>query len=183
MPNILITFAHPLEAAPTIKTLDAKPIEDHLYTFAHGRILITGMGPDNAAAQTAAHAPGHDEVWNLGLAGALNPSLEVGSIHEIGSLSRKDHPTVHLGPGAHLFTSPTPVWGKTLDTPATLVDMEGYAVATAHTLPTKMWKIVSDHTESGGSALLKERLTTLAAQLSTHLLQQLRSISGQSKYF
>ena len=170
MPNILITFAHPLEAAPTLDALNAKPIQDHLHTFAYGKILITGMGPTNAATQTAAHAPGHDEVWNLGLAGALNPHLEVGSIHEIGTLSRQGHPTIHLCPGAHLFTSPTPVWGEHPDTPADLVDMEGHAVVTATTLPTRLWKIVSDHTEPGGSALLKQRLPALATKLANTLL-------------
>ncbi len=173
MPNVLITFAHPLEAAPTLAALNATPIKENLYTFAHGHILITGMGPTNAAAQTAAHAPGHNEVWNLGLAGALSPTLEVGSIYSIGTLSRQDHPTLTLGPGAHLFTSPTPVWGSRPDTPADLVDMEGYAIATAHPLPSHLWKIVSDHTEPGGSPTLRKRLPHLAQQLAEVIVAEL----------
>lgn len=173
MPKILIVFAHPLEATPTLQALEAQALTETLYTFARGHILITGMGPDNAATHTAAHAPGHDEVWNLGLAGALDPTLPVGSIHQIGTLSRQDHPTLTLGPGAHLFTTPTPVWGEKPDSPADLVDMEGHAIASATSLPTRLWKIVSDHTQTGGSALLKQRLPALATQLSALVVQRL----------
>lgn len=170
--QILIVFAHPLEAAPTLDRLRAEPLSDQLYSFEQGKILITGMGPYQAGSQTAAHATDCDVIWNLGLAGALNPSLPVGSIHTVGKISREGYDPITLGEGAHLLTSPTPVWGP-IDSPCDLVDMEGHAIASATTLPTYLWKIVSDHTETEGRPKLQARLPTLAAHLSEVVIQAL----------
>ena len=79
MPKLLIVFAHPLEAVPTIAALKAHTIHpDHLYEFDRGRILISGLGPVAGAAQTAVKSEGCDEIWNFGLAGALDDLGEVG---------------------------------------------------------------------------------------------------------
>lgn len=162
---LLIVFAHPMEAAPTIDLLG--------HEFEKGRIAITGMG------RWEYDPTGASEIWNFGLAGSLRDDLEVGKIYPIATATDGQQIVKIQDEGKQLFTSATPVWdlnrrqelGKTCD----LVDMEGFGIAKRAPVPCKLWKIVSDYAKPGQQADLKKRLTPLAEALALQI-QQLISL-------
>lgn len=170
---ILIVFAHPLEAKLTISSTGAKQIDDHLYAFERGKILICGMGTLAAATQTLHHGRGMDEIVNLGIAGSLRDEIEVGQTYTIQTvdkylsmdadahttrLAKKSHPPMTVNTeGKKLLSSDYPIWddelrgqlGKTHD----IVDMEGYGVAKAAEvlgIPCRITKLISDRASTQG---------------------------------
>ncbi|MBS0621900.1 MAG: hypothetical protein JSR80_02945 [Verrucomicrobia bacterium] len=171
---LLIAFAHPLEARPTIELLDAKPCAPHFFTFPQGFIQITGMG---VGARTKTE--GIREIWNLGLAGALSNELSIGQICPIRQVCLEEHPPLILGTkGYTLLTSPVPLWGQRPSLSADLVDMEGYSIVQkAQGIPCKLWKIVSDYAETKGSAELRKRLPDLAQKLAHFICSLVQTIN------
>ena len=177
MSTRLIVFATYEEASASLDALNATPIAKHVFSSKIGEIVISGMGIKSAWRSVTQHAPLVDEVWNLGLAGALKADLEIGSLCTICAVGKQGN-RIALGEGSHtLFTSTIPVHdkavrtrlGKTWD----LVDMEGYGVVkAAHHLNKKcvLRKAVSDFASPGGSALIKQNMSYLSQVLLDSLL-------------
>lgn len=150
---------------------------------------MSSVGIQAAQMAVATYAPHVDEVWNLGMAGALRDQLPIGEtvmINHIGkyvpsglldaySQECVDTTLPHLSIdyGTHkLISSDFPIHDlnhrQHLSQKWDLVDMEGYGVAyAAHHLGKKcrMWKIISDFASPGGRALIRKN----KAQLSEHL--------------
>ena len=87
---ILLTFAHRGEAQIFIREWRATPTPfffEGLLKFEGGYILITGEGLYNALEKTSAvlgyFSEKFKEVWNLGVAGALNPAIELEKIYPL----------------------------------------------------------------------------------------------------
>ncbi|NYI07856.1 nucleosidase [Allostreptomyces psammosilenae] len=160
-------------------------------------VLITGIGKVNAAMTTAevlARGPRPAVVVNLGTAGGLRNGWS--GIHEVSTVVQHDLDTAVLreltgrdyGLPIELGTAGGPVLatGDTFVTDeavraelartADLVDMEGYAVASAATragVPVRLVKQVSDRADSSATRSWKEHVDAcardLAAWVATHL--------------
>jgi len=158
-------------------------------------LLITGMGKVNAAVAVArvlaAHRP--SELVNLGTAGALKPGIK--GTHEISRVIQHDLDGAALealtgratglpldlrdeGPvlaTGDAFVSSERVRAR-LAVQADLVDMEGYAVASAARaagVPVRLVKHVSDTADEGAATAWKDSVEAcardLAAWVVTHL--------------
>lgn len=196
----LLLFAQYSEAEATINLLKAKAqpnsqkqiwsegIIPTLYTYDDGMIVITDVGLYPAAAAVANYGPQCTEIWNLGLAGTLDDTLEIGAllpIHRIGKYIPIDNrhrtmPTdLKLGDeGPSLVSSEFPVHEyvhrNRLAAHYDLVDMEGYAIAyMAQSLGIKcqMWKIVSDFASPGGRELIAKNKSKLSQKLAEHIIE------------
>lgn len=153
-------------------------------------VLLTGMGKVNGAtalATTLAGGPMPSEVINLGTAGALRPGLT--GTHLIGTVMQHDldSDTLHALTG-EIYGAPLTVGapdGPTLATGdsfiddeaararlaayASLVDMEGYALATvAHRagIPIRIVKHVSDDAGEGAARSWRESVAQCARILA-----------------
>ncbi|MER6302411.1 nucleosidase [Kitasatospora sp. NPDC001539] len=153
-------------------------------------VLLTGMGKVNAAVALAtALAQGEkpSEVINLGTAGALRPGWE--GIHHVVQVIQHDLDTevlesltghvygapliVGKGDGPVLATGDlfvdSPAARERLAEHADLVDMEGYAVATAaHRagVPVRLVKYVSDEAGEGAAQTWRESVDGCARHLA-----------------
>lgn len=202
----LILFAHIDEARETITQLDARPCENSkrwiwnagviptLYRFSTGTIVISNIGMHAATAALASYHHGHDEVWNIGFAGALHPRLSLMEIVPIRQLAkllphlpRNPHlaeaafPPLHLNSsGYRLLSSDLPIHCQhDLAEQHDLVDMEGYGIAhlAIHlNMPCKIWKIVSDFASEGGNALIAQHKHLLSQKISSHVTDQLKHL-------
>ena len=172
----LLVFALLHEAAATIDRLKAKQTDSNLYTFDGGEIVICGLGIHAAQSSVSEHIHKCDEVWNLGLAGALTEELPLTTLVAIGRVTKyvpvqdldshsqnlmEEHLIpFELGGEYSLTTSDFPIHTKEHRPPKChLVDMEGYGIAfAARHLGKKcrMWKIVSDFASPGGVQLIKQ---------------------------
>ena len=140
-------------------------------------VLVTGVGKVRGATATSwavlTHRP--SVVLNVGTAGALRAASEVamGVVHEIGTVLQHDlngraiAELTGADPGPPLVLGASPIVLATGDrfvsSPevrdrlaalAHLVDMEGYAVATAATglgVPVRLAKVVSDDAGHGAA--------------------------------
>jgi len=160
-------------------------------------VLITGMGKVNAAAAVAtvlAREPRPSLVLNLGTAGALRPGRT--GLHEIATVIQHDLDTELLKTltgetcGAPLSLAPTGAVLATGDTfvsdeavrarlaaRADLVDMEGYAVASAALdagLPCRIVKQVSDEADESAARNWQESLDACARLLAAWVRDNLR---------
>ena len=164
----LLIFATHAEAKETIRLLKER---NHNYS-----LHIMGMGNDLTIDLSS-----FTHIWNLGLAGALNPSYTIGQKIEIQSIAKENHPLIQINKtGARLLTSDTPLHNanlkKALSPHYDLVDMEGYAIAKAAqkaNIPCRMTKIISDFAEEGGSALIKQQLPALSIHMADWIEIQL----------
>ncbi|MCC5833032.1 MAG: hypothetical protein JJU12_08340 [Chlamydiales bacterium] len=218
MSKKLIVFAQRGEAEATLHALNAQSVESEtrfvwsegeipsLYEFEQGRIVISSVGIHAAQMAVAKYAPDVDEVWNIGLSGALQSGLPIGEILEIekvgkyipfGSLDSYSleclrttvpHLTLSNG-GGKLISSDFPIHdrthrfhlGKTWD----LVDMEGYGVAYASRQlgkKCKMWKIVSDFASPGGRELIRKNRTRLSEQIAETLYAAIHESRPHSSF-
>ncbi|MBB5870198.1 adenosylhomocysteine nucleosidase [Allocatelliglobosispora scoriae] len=155
-------------------------------------ILLTGVGKVEAATAVAsllASGPRPKEIINLGTAGALRAGLtgtfEVSKViqHDFNSaalLAVTGHlfgtPLELVGPGLVLATGDVfvsdPVLKDALAEQADLVDMEGYAVASAaaaHGVPVRMIKHVSDDAGEGAGASWPTTVDACARELAAWL--------------
>ncbi len=81
-------MAHLGEAQAVIENFELKRVTPQYFEGDQMACLITGEGPFEAATQTAAilGQKKFHQVINLGIAGALNTDLKVGTVYEIRSL-------------------------------------------------------------------------------------------------
>lgn len=190
----LLLFATLEEAKSSLDSLQAKEIAPGVFHFSKGTLVISGWGSFAAHGATLRHGLDVTEIWNLGLAGSLHPDLELGSMHEISTVSKytfsppldttsktivaKTFPDFPLSlPGKRLLTSDFPLHDsalrKTLAERADLIDMEGYGVAHGAALlgkPVRFFKIVSDFSSENGRALLLKNREKYSLTLSKVLL-------------
>ncbi|GAA3387238.1 nucleosidase [Streptomyces roseoviridis] len=153
-------------------------------------VLLTGMGKVNAATALAtvlARGPRPSEVVNLGTAGALRPGWTgthvVGTVlqHDLDSellatltgetygapLTLPDGGDVVLATGDAFIADEAA--RERLALRATLVDMEGYALASAAALagvPLRMVKHVSDEAGEGAARSWRESVAACARALA-----------------
>ena len=199
MRQLLIVFAHFLEAEAALKALKAKPIQERmLYQFDQGIILICGMGSLNAAIHVTEHIGTCSEVWNLGVVGALKETLKFGdksgvelvekylslpspvSSHAV-NVSKSTFPLLKIAEkGWKLLSSDYPLHDqklrRELATRWDVVDMEGYGIAQAAQKagkPLQMVKMVSDFASEGGWELIRQNLSHLSEQLASQLQEML----------
>ena len=164
-------------------------------------VLLTGMGKVNASAALAAvlaRGPHPSEVVNLGTAGALRPGLE-GTTHEVGTVLQHDLDTdvlrtltgetvgapltLDLRDGAadglvlatgDLFVAEESARQRLAER-AHLVDMEGYAVASAARaagVPVRLVKHVSDEAVEGAAKTWRESVDACAQLLALWARQE-----------
>ena len=153
-------------------------------------VLLTGMGKINASISLAtvlARGERPSEIVNLGTAGALRPGWA--GVHEVAEVIQHDIDTPVLraltgrtygapiavgdpkGPTlatGDLFVS-DPVARERLARSADLVDMEGYALATAARLagvPIRLVKHVSDEAGAGADRTWRESVDGCARELA-----------------
>ena len=193
MTSILLVFATVGEAKSTLHAVSAKAIQPNLYKYDQGRILITGMGPLAACQAISAHASPDEEVWNLGMSGALNLQFPAETIVDIGQVTtlpihafqldehaeamyKQLHPTITLNhQDVRLVTTPFPVRGPTqerLGQDHDLVDMEGYVIAWAAQrlgIPCRLTKIVSDLAEDANPAAVQNQVARCSKLLAEHI--------------
>lgn len=201
--RLLVVFATPMEAQATLKDLEASPTDrPHVYHFDRGRLLITGLGITRAAAMVASHLDGIDEVWNIGIAGALDNALRLHKLYDIGAVSkylqlpptandtdnvlaRQGHPRLLLASqGQELVSSDFPIHDLDIKSrlvkQAQLVDMEGYGVALAAStqqIPCRLWKLVSDFSSQADRHQILLHLEAASQRLSEALQEQLEQTS------
>lgn len=196
-------FAQHAEAAATLCTLNAEALpgekryiksEGELpccYTFDQGIIALSSIGIHPALMTVAKYGGAVDEIWNLGMAGALHDHLPIGEklvIETAGKYTPDSYiPPITFGKegGGKLITSDFPVhdvnYRSILSQNGDVVDMEGYGVAyAAHYLGKKcrMWKIVSDFASPGGRELIQKNkpyVSELLAEIIHEALHQGRS--------
>lgn len=199
--QLLITFATYREAVHTIKMLEAIKSDDpNLFTFAEGYLLVTGMGMLAAASQTAQHLPFVQEIWNLGIAGALHDTTGIGTICEIQNVSKFLYFPDDIDSHSHQFSSSLfsplslsshgsclvstdfPIHNLGLRTRLAssyhLVDMEGYGIAFTASrakIKCRMWKLISDFASSDGQKLIAQHIDRLSEQFSTLVLSHLNT--------
>ncbi|MEU4680016.1 nucleosidase [Micromonospora sp. NPDC023737] len=158
-------------------------------------VLLTGMGKVNAAAAVAAVLAADVKpslVLNLGTAGALRPGWD--GLHEIGSVFQHDLDTELLrNLTGHICGAPLTLGTQTavlatgdtfvsddatrarLAQRADLVDMEGYAVASAATqagVPCRLVKRVSDEAGDGAVRSWQESVDVCARDLAAWIRKE-----------
>ncbi len=194
----LILFATHLEGDKTLLALDARPVDDSLYSFQGGFIAISGIGLCAAQHATSRTISLVDEVWNLGFAASLQAQYSLGSIHEISTVHKYTPATIDLDPGSQalvrasfpslkigdkghkLLSSDHPIHDVSLKNQlrefAHFIDMEGYGIAYAAKAfgkPCRMWKIVSDFASPEGRKLIFDHQHTLSEKLATLVTEEL----------
>lgn len=189
----LIYFATQMEAQASLVQLDAKLLPTGEYSFSQGIILIGGVGILQTMHAVSQHIHKVDEVWNLGVAGALHTRYKLGDCVQITEVvrnalfppnledrSQRFHntlfPRIVLSQqpvGARLVTSDYPIHQQHLTQQlaahADLVDMEGYGIAylaQQWQKPCHMWKVISDFASPGGAELIKMQLNSASVQLA-----------------
>ena len=152
------------------------------FGFKGGVIVISKMGPENAARATEylidEHGP--EAVVNLGICGALSDTVRVGEVYRIAAVVDDDggETMCESGawgdlPAARLASVSEPVYQAdrraALAARADLVDMEGAAVASvcaARSLPCYMLKGVSDLANHTGKDDIKRNIAAVSAAVA-----------------
>lgn len=180
----LITFATFKEAETTLALFKATQIDKNLYSCPIGHILITGVGSFAAYISIKRHPHPFDELIHLGIAGALNRTLTLGTIHPVAealklswkpadnSLETSFEPISLCEKGLSLGTVDFPLY-QSHSTPCDLIDMEGYALALgAHerTKKCSLYKLVSDFCTKETSSQIKNNISKYSEQLAHFLI-------------
>jgi nucleoside phosphorylase len=208
MSKRLIVFATKEEAKDSLELLHAQPQEgsSSLYTFNEGLILICGMGMLSAAACLSRCISQVDEVWNLGIAGALHDSLEVGTVYPIHTASayfmaphnldnhskefyHNLYPSLDCSEskGRRLVSVAFPIHQQTsrdlLAGNYDLVDMEGYGIAhvaqSCHK-PCFLWKLVSDFASEKTQGLIKLKMKHYSVLLAEAISKMNRELENRA---
>ncbi|MEZ5315732.1 MAG: hypothetical protein R3E91_05975 [Chlamydiales bacterium] len=210
MSRKILIFATEIEAYVTLchlkiksfsleKNTTSKQRTPLAYLFDEGLIVISGVGI-NAAEQAVYKYFSHDfkEIWNFGMAGALQDTFSIGQIFEIGMIGKYHYPQFNQSTietnnsesfifkkGARLVSSYFPIHHEThrnyLRQNWELVDMEGYGIAYAASslkISCRIWKIVSDFASPGGKKIIqtnKMMISKSIFKLVTKLLDADRS--------
>jgi nucleoside phosphorylase len=175
----LFLFATLAEAKISIERVGANLEEDGVYAFGEHKIVIIGMGPKNASLAVE-KLPTDGVKWvNIGIAGALDPSLFVGHPFSIGTTAFLhenriyDRQIIDRNVDTILYTSSVPVYERPPCCEGrALIDMEGHAVAKIalqKNVPLSFIKVVSDYCSKDTHRLIKERLPELSKTLSLFL--------------
>jgi nucleoside phosphorylase len=167
MKKKLLLFSTLEEAHETLLKHHSQPVEKDLWEYPGGLIAICGWGCENAYNSTLKYGFSVDEIWNIGIAGALKCALPLGSLHQVSSVGKSPTTLFSLSQeGLRLFSSDVPLHDATLRDQLAkhwdLVDMEGYGIALAcHTLkkPCTLWKLVSDFASEGGSEIIRKHMS------------------------
>lgn len=201
-----------------MRALNAQPVESETrfvwsegeipcrYEFEGGWIVISSVGIHAAQMAVAQYALAVDEVWNIGMAGALRDGLPIGETLEIQTVGkyipsgeldpyslecvRTTVPCLSFSTGTgKLVSSDFPVHdsghrirlGEMWD----LVDMEGYGIAyAARHLGKKcrMWKIISDFASPGGRDLIRKNRVHLSERIAEKIYEAFHESSPYSSF-
>jgi len=200
---IAILLATLSEAQPLIDLLKAeKRLEQPFATYSFeaadghpgGLVIITGIGPQEAAAATdyAITDRGASRILNVGICGALTHAVDPGHMCHItaiveGDVLLKDPTTPsqplatetlwHSLPSARLVSVSEPVFGgegrTILANHADMVDMEGYAIVQTccrKGIPYQLLKVVSDRADDTGHEELHLNLTRVSTILAEEVV-------------
>lgn len=215
MNRVLIVFAQAGEAAATLARLQAEPVEGEraqvwsegeipcYYRFERGSIAISSVGLHAAQMCVARYCHACDEVWNVGLAGALKNGHPIGSLLPIGTVGKYipipvedldngtqecltftlPHLNLYSNNPGRLISSDFPIHDlahrERLAGAWDLVDMEGYGIAYAssHLGKTcRMWKIISDFASPGGRELIRKHKAELSERIASFLEAEIQSL-------
>ncbi|MEN7972688.1 MAG: hypothetical protein ABFR47_02515 [Verrucomicrobiota bacterium] len=148
--------------------------------------LICGMGMEAARAATLELIEKHGctSVINAGVCGALDDSLERGSVHRIMTVFNVDGASCSVETqGKCLVTVEEPVFQpdrkKELSTLGDLVDMEGYAVARVceeHNIPCIMVKGVTDFGDHNGKDDIQTHLAPVSEAVAGKLIEIVKAM-------
>ena len=189
----LITMAHLGEALSVIEKFRLVKKTPDLYVGEDLLLLITGEGPFEAAVKTALILPQYPikEIINLGIAGTLDPELEVGqilavrTIYLIQDLKPAFKTFGAFEAGHDCLTSferiLDPVKAVKLKGIGSLVDREAWGVAMvakSHGTEFKAFKIISD---LAGTILSCELVKTKAPEFSLALANHLENYLKRPK--
>lgn len=208
---IVLLLATQDEARPLFDLLKAgkvleRPFETYAFSIPNARsgglIILSGMGPERAAAATeyAIRSRGATRVINLGLCGALSTSRAPHSLHRVtqtvdgdsllsgsacAAVATTADPRVWPDlPEARLATVGAPVFDEDrrsrLADQADIVDMEGHAVTTVcrrHSVACHLLKGVSDHADAGGRETLQRNLAAVSTRLAEQVVSGLPSLA------
>jgi nucleoside phosphorylase len=178
--STLITFATEKEAACSLHTLAAIPIDQNRYRYANGEILITGMGPLKTEQSLKNYTADFDKIINIGIAGALKKEIAADSWHAIKSTSHNDANLQLAETGVKLLTLSYPLHdmqerdrhSQHFD----LVDMEGHIVARfalQKGRPCQLFKLVSDYCTPNTTEVIMKRLNYFSEMISCFLSTQI----------
>lgn len=159
-----------------------------------GLVIITGIGPEMAAAATryAITARGASQILNVGICGALTHAVEPGHMCHITELVAGDlildepaAPPLPLAPDAlwrslppaRLASVSAPIFGgqnrALLSAHADMVDMEGYPIVAAcreKGIPCQLLKVVSDRADDSGHKELHLNLGRVSTILAEEVI-------------
>ena len=202
------------ETKPLLTALQADELPNQPFaTFTYaaqgsrpcGLILISGMGPANAAA-AAEHAitnRGTTILVNPGICGTLSTSAKPGEVCRVRESNDGDALllgqstavlALHLDGGwkklksVRLASVTEPVFGgerrERLSAHADVVDMEGYAVARVcarHSVPCYLLKGVSDPADAAGRETLHRNLAAVSETVARQVVDGLAQIGPSSQ--
>jgi adenosylhomocysteine nucleosidase len=185
---ILITLAHLGEAEELSKNLALERATASYFQGSDYDLVLTGEGPMEAAIKTAAALAkkSFEKVINIGIAGALSPKFEIGSVHEIRTCylvidGKPQFKSFSATPkGIDLLTSMErilkPEKAEVLKGMGQLVDREAWGVAMAAKeagVPFQCLKVVSDQAGSlEACELVREKVDEFARIISLALVKQ-----------
>lgn len=157
---ILFVFAHPLEAAVFIDKLNLKKENislSNVYSRSDYILIVTGEGISNVISKLTniitIYGDSILQILNFGIAGRLDPELELNSCYEVNSveMSGKRYVLDELKTGVRCVSSHKRVSDKAsateLKKSGEIVDMELWAIAdvgSAFNKPVRSVKILSD---------------------------------------
>jgi len=184
---MVIVAALSIEIAPLLNALSAKKVKAYsnktaLYQSEGYDILITGVGPIMAQRTLTAYLDEHqvDHILNIGTAGMLTPSLELGEIYHISSTLNENEEKIPL----HLLSDESiesclsvrrSIEDSTIrDTSykkhgAGLADMECYtfaSIAKEKNIPMSAMKITTDFADCESTEIFKKQVEESAKKLA-----------------
>jgi adenosylhomocysteine nucleosidase len=195
---LLISFSTINEAKSLLGSIENKQVDAITYKCKFGYILISGMGPTATLHSLYQFPYAVDEIWNLGIAGALNSSLKSGDLYEVNQVGKlaptEKETSIHgiyvfnqlhphftcetkITPSYKLISSDYPLFHENVKNAIQhewdLVDMEGYALASfanEKKVPLKIWKGVSDLASSNGEFAIVDLLPKVSNKLAEQVI-------------